>query len=155
MSLPLGVYAPEAVASRWGAEAEAMVTMMFWNGGGWAWWQAGLIWIAMIAFWALLIWAVYTLITGVTRRPGQPDRGSGPQPGGARRILDERLARGEISPEEYRRLREVLEGGEGAARPGAVRARPDDRRDRPLIAAFSGWPGKTRTAATSSPRSRR
>ena len=29
--------------------------MMFWNGGGWAWWQAGLMWIAMIAFWALLI----------------------------------------------------------------------------------------------------
>ena len=119
MSLPLGVYAPEAVASRWGAEAEAMVTMMFWNGGGWAWWQAGLMWIAMIAFWALLIWAVYTLITGFTRRPGQPDRGSGPQPGGARRILEERLAGGEISPEEYRRLREVLEGGEGRSPAGS------------------------------------
>ena len=154
MSLPLGVYAPEAVASRWGAEAEAMVTVMFWNGGSWAWWQAGLMWIAMIAFWALLIWAVYTLITGVTRRPGQSDRGSGPQPGGARRILDERLAGGEISPEEYRRLREVREGGEGAARPGAVQARPDDRRAQPLIAA-SRWPGKTRTASTLSPRSRR
>ena len=28
--------------------------MMFWYGVGWAWWQAGLMWLAMIAFWALL-----------------------------------------------------------------------------------------------------
>jgi putative membrane protein len=90
-----------------------MITMMFWNGGGWAWWQAGLMWIVMIAFWALLIWAVYALITNVTRRPGQPGPGGQPQPGDARRILDERLARGEIDPDEYRRLREVLEGGPG------------------------------------------
>jgi hypothetical protein len=26
-----------------------MVVMMFWYGGGWAWWQAGLMWVAMIA----------------------------------------------------------------------------------------------------------
>jgi hypothetical protein len=26
--------------------------MMFWY-GGWAWWQAGLMWAAMIAFWGL------------------------------------------------------------------------------------------------------
>ena len=87
--------------------------MMFWGGGGWAWWQAGLMWIVMIAFWALLIWAIYALITNVTRRPGQPGSGGQPQPGDARRILDERLARGEIDPDEYRRLREVLEGGPG------------------------------------------
>ncbi len=29
--------------------------MMFWN-SGWAWWQASLMWLAMIAFWGLLIW---------------------------------------------------------------------------------------------------
>jgi putative membrane protein len=69
-------------------------------------------WLAMIAFWALLIWAVYALVTGVTRRAGEHQR-SGQQPGDARRILDERLARGEIDPDEYRRLREVLEGGAG------------------------------------------
>jgi hypothetical protein len=28
-----------------------MIVMMFWYGGGWAWWQAGLMWAAMIAFW--------------------------------------------------------------------------------------------------------
>ena len=37
---------------------------MFWYGGGWAWWQAGLMWVAMIAFWVFLIWAVYALVAG-------------------------------------------------------------------------------------------
>ena len=83
--------------------------MMFWNGGGWAWWQAGLMWIAMIAFWGLLIWGIYALVTGATRRGGNAGRG-GQQPAEARRILDERLARGEIDTEEYQRLREVLDG---------------------------------------------
>ncbi len=48
--------------------------MMFWNGGGWVWWQAGLMWVAMIAFWVLLIWAVYALITSTTRRAGNAER---------------------------------------------------------------------------------
>jgi hypothetical protein len=56
-----------------------MVTMMFWYGGGWAWWQAGLMWIAMIAFWVFLIWAIYALVTGVMRRGGEPGHG-GQQP---------------------------------------------------------------------------
>ena len=96
--------------------------MMFWYGGGWAWWQAGLMWLAMIAFWALLIWAVYALVTGITRSPGER-QGRGGQDGGARRILDERLARGEIDAEEYRRLREVLDGGAGRSAAGTGGAR--------------------------------
>src|SRR5512146_2259386 len=96
-----------------------MITMMFWNGGGWAWWQAGLMWIVMIAFWVLLIWAVYALVTGITRRPGQPEPGSQPPAGDARRILDERLARGEIDPEEYQRLRDLLDGGAGRSAAGS------------------------------------
>jgi len=78
--------------------------MMFWNGGGWAWWQAGLMWAGMIVFWGLLIWAVYALITNLTRKPGPPDSGERD----ARSILDQRLARGEISPEEYQRLRGLI-----------------------------------------------
>jgi putative membrane protein len=89
-----------------------MVAMMSWYGGGWAWWQAGLMWLAVIAFLALLIWAVYALVTGITGKPDQAGRDA-PRPSGARRILDERLARGEIEPEEYRRLREVLDDGPG------------------------------------------
>jgi len=80
-----------------------MMTMMFWYGAHWAFWQAGLMWAGMIVFWALLIWGIYVLISNATRRPG------GRQDGGdARRILDERLARGEIDAEEYRRLRDVM-----------------------------------------------
>jgi putative membrane protein len=94
-----------------------MVTVMFGYGGGWAWWQAGLMWLAMIAFWVFLIWAVYALVTGVMRRGGEPGHG-GQQSGGARRILDERLARGEIDAGEYRRLREVLDGGPGRSPAG-------------------------------------
>ncbi len=93
--------------------------MMFWYGSGWAWWQAGLMWLAMIAFWALLIWAVYALVTNVTRRPGPPDQGGPRQPDDAHRILDERLARGETSTEEYQRLREVLDGGTGRSTAGS------------------------------------
>lgn len=88
--------------------------MMFWYGGGWAWWQAGLMWVGMIAFWGLLIWAVYALITNLTRKPGQQqDRGD------ARGILDGRLARGEISPEEYQRLRDLIDTGPRHAASGA------------------------------------
>ena len=94
--------------------------MMFWYGsGGWAWWQAGLMWLAMIAFWALLIWAVYALVTGSTRRPGQADSGGQRQPDDPRRILDERLARGEVDTEEYQRLRDLLDGGTGRSPAGS------------------------------------
>lgn len=91
--------------------------MMSWDYSGWAWWQAGLMWLVMIAFLALLIWVVYALVTGVTRRGREPERGE-QQPGGARRILDERLARGEIDADEYQRLRELLDGGAGRSPTG-------------------------------------
>src|SRR6266566_1639909 len=90
-----------------------MVVMMFWNGGGWPFWEVALMWVGMIAFWGLLIWAVYALITSATRRTGPEPRGEEHRGDDARRILDERLARGEIDAEEYRRLRDVLASGEG------------------------------------------
>jgi putative membrane protein len=96
-----------------------MITVMFWDGGSWAWWQAGLMWLAMIAFLALLIWAVYALVTDITRRPGQAGNGGQRQPGDARRILDERLARGEIDTGEYQRLRDALDGGSGRSMAGS------------------------------------
>ena len=51
-------------------------------------------------------WAVYALITNLTRKPGPGQHGDD-----ARSILDARLARGEISPEEYQRLRDLLDTG--------------------------------------------
>ena len=86
--------------------------MMFWNGGGWPFWEVALMWVGMIAFWGLLIWAVYALITAATRRPGTETRGEEHAGDPARRILDERLARGEIDTDEYRRLRDVLASGD-------------------------------------------
>ena len=80
--------------------------MMFWYGSHWAFWEVTLMWVAMIAFWGLVIWAVWALVTSATRRPDHDRRGDD-----AHSILDQRLARGEIDEQEYRRLRDLL-GGE-------------------------------------------
>lgn len=69
--------------------------MWYWHGMGfWGW-------LMMLAFWAvvifLIVWAVRS------SAPKQQDGGR------ARRILDDRLARGEIDRQEYEERREVLE----------------------------------------------
>ena len=81
--------------------------MMFWYGGHWAWWQGGLMWIAMIAFWGLLIWGGYALITNATREPSTRDGSDD-----AVRILDRRLASGEIDAAGYQRLRDLITTGD-------------------------------------------
>jgi len=96
---------------------EELIVMMFWYGSaGWPFWEVALMWAGMIAFWGLLIWAVYALVTGTTRRTGAGTRDGehhgGERDGNARRILDERLARGEIDSDEYQRLRDVLASGD-------------------------------------------
>ena len=88
--------------------------MMFWYGGAWPFWQIVLMWVLMVGFWALVVWAVYAVVTSITRRP---DRGVTSDSAG--HILDALLARGEIDAEEYRRLRDLL-----ASRPGSG---PNDR----------------------------
>lgn len=98
--------------------------MMFWNGGGWPFWEVALMWVGMIAFWGFLIWAAYALITSATRRPGPQTsggehRGEEHRGGDARHILDERLARGEIDTDEYRRLRDELASGENRSPAGS------------------------------------
>jgi putative membrane protein len=87
------------------------MAMMFWYGAHWMWWQVSLMWVGMIVFWGLLIWGIYALISTAVRRPG--DREHGGDPG---RILDARLARGEIDAEEYRRLRDLI-GSDASGRP--------------------------------------
>ena len=77
--------------------------MMLWNGGQWAFWQVALMWIVMIAFWGLVGWFVYYLVTTATR-----DRHLNDNRASAKRILDERLAHGEIDTEEHRRLRDAM-----------------------------------------------
>jgi putative membrane protein len=59
-------------------------------------------WLMMVAFWAvvvfLIVWAVRSTATS-----GQPTEDT------PLRILDERLARGEIDLEDYEERRQVLE----------------------------------------------
>ena len=63
-----------------------------WGGGGWAWFAMTLMMLLGAAVIGLVVWAVI--------RGGQPRSPSGLE--NARAILAERLARGDISPDEYR-----------------------------------------------------
>jgi putative membrane protein len=84
---------------------------MMWNwSGGMHWWGWLLGSIGMVALWGLIIWGIWYLVTGPPRQGGQPRTD-----GDAKRILDERLARGEISPEEYQRLRDLIRGDVGVS----------------------------------------
>lgn len=86
--------------------------MMWYWGDGVHWWGWLLGSVAMIAFWGLIIWGIWYLVAGITRRPDEPTRRepTRQEPGDAKRILDERLARGEIDADEYRRLLTVMRG---------------------------------------------
>jgi putative membrane protein len=77
--------------------------MMWGYGGHWSSWQVILSWIGMIAFWAVLLWLVYFV---VTRAIGRSDSATLQE--SARQILDARLARGEIDTDEYHRLRNAM-----------------------------------------------
>lgn len=69
----------------------------------WHWYGMGpLGWLIMLAFWVLVIVSIVWLIRA-TDKPKVTERD---QP---LHILDERLARGEIDPEDYERRRRVLE----------------------------------------------
>jgi len=54
----------------------------------------------MVAFWGLVAFVVVTLL--------RQSRTESAQRGGAREILDERYARGEIEKDEYRRRSELI-----------------------------------------------
>lgn len=64
---------------------------------GWAWWWMG---VGMLVFWGLVALVVVMLVR-------QGDRGGGERRG-AREILDQRYARGEIDDDEYRRRSELI-----------------------------------------------
>ena len=83
--------------------------MMFEYGNNWPIWQVALMWVGMIAFCGVLIWGVYVLAIGTTRKLGndQFDR-NGDGGSEARHILDQRLAKGEIDVDEYHRVRDLI-----------------------------------------------
>lgn len=74
----------------------------FWGMGWWMW----LVWILVIA---AVVWGVIAALRqgGVA---GQGGRREERRPS-AREILEERLARGEISEEEFERKKELLDNG--------------------------------------------
>jgi putative membrane protein len=78
--------------------------MMWYWGSGVEWWGWLLGSVGMLAFWAVVVWCVLYLLTNRTQRPNTDHQ----NPPDAEQILDERLARGEIETDEYRKLLAVL-----------------------------------------------
>ena len=83
-------------------------------GGGSHWGLWVLMIVAMVIFWGALAWIIVTLVRhrGTPVGSNAPAPVSGPTPPGsdALRILDERLARGDIDEDEYTRRRTLIEG---------------------------------------------
>jgi putative membrane protein len=77
--------------------------MWYW-GSGTPWWSWLIACISMLVFWGLVIWVIWYVAAHSTRTE------RGPREGGPDRILDERLARGEIGTDEYTRLRDTIRG---------------------------------------------
>lgn len=74
-------------------------------GYGWGFGWIG--WIGMIAFWALTIGLVVWAVTRIW--PGEQRRADGSR--SAREELDLRLARGEVDPETYEKIKAQLSAG--------------------------------------------
>ncbi|MFH8624049.1 SHOCT domain-containing protein [Streptomyces vietnamensis] len=82
--------------------------MMFWYGhgmNGWGWFAMS---AGTVLFWGLLI-TVAVMLFRMVGRSGERPSGTRPTTS-AEQILGERLARGEIDEEEYRRRLTVLRG---------------------------------------------
>ena len=88
------------------------------------WWGWLLGAVGMVVFWVLVIWATWYFVTTVTTRRSEP----GPRDTDPKRILDERLARGEIDADEYRRLRDLMSGHDSHTVDGQEPVGAGDRR---------------------------
>lgn len=82
--------------------------MMGWyqDGMGWGGWIA--MSLVMVAFWALVVFAVVAIFRGTSSNTRSADRPTNRDP---MQILEERFARGEIDAEEYHTRAEVLRTG--------------------------------------------
>jgi putative membrane protein len=73
-------------------------------GAGMVWWMWVVMGLGTIGFWLLVAYLVRMVMDGGSSRAAGP-RVEAPEP---LRLLDERLARGEIDAEEYQRTRNML-----------------------------------------------
>ncbi|MFJ8625071.1 SHOCT domain-containing protein [Kitasatospora sp. NPDC093550] len=95
--------------------------MMYWHDGGMNGWGIGLMSLSMLLFWALVIVGGIVLVRHLGRTaphsPAPPEPPTAPpQRPTPEQLLAERLARGEIDPDEYRaRLNTLRGGGDPAA----------------------------------------
>lgn len=64
-------------------------------------------WLLMLLFWLVVVVGVVMLIVWLIRQMDR-SRGTGRSDDGALRVLRDRYARGEISQEEYQRMRSDL-----------------------------------------------
>jgi putative membrane protein len=78
--------------------------MMYGQGFGWGWmWFGGIVLLLILA--ALIVLIVRLFVAGDSSRVTMP-----PTPtSSARQIAEERLARGEITPDEFRQIARALE----------------------------------------------
>lgn len=74
--------------------------MMNWGNYGWG---MGFGWIFMVLFWALVILGIVYIVQAISRRAGQ----AGPVES-ALDILKKRYAKGEITKEEFERMKDDL-----------------------------------------------
>jgi putative membrane protein len=72
------------------------------GGGHWWWWVIGLVVLA------LLLVAIVALFTRRPTGSAPPQAAPDAQRSAAEQVLADRLARGEIDPDEYRRRRDAL-----------------------------------------------
>lgn len=99
LALVAALFLPPLLGWAFGWE-EGRYWMM--GGFGWMWFMP----LFMVAFWGLLIWAVVTLVQGLSQTSGF-HVASGPQDS-ALEILKRRFARGEIGKEEFEEKKKVL-----------------------------------------------
>ena len=79
--------------------------MMYGQAYGWGWmWIAGVVLVLILA--ALIVLVVRAFSGGPSSQSGQ---GSSVAGGSARQIAEDRLARGEISPDEFRQIARALD----------------------------------------------
>jgi putative membrane protein len=91
--------------------------MWYWSGGA-PWWGWVLMCVGMIAFWAVVIGAIWYAVTHATRGE-QPTRERSPE-----QILDERFARGEIDADEYATRRDALHSAPRDRTPAGTGGKP-------------------------------